>query len=166
MTRALLSLVNDAVFLGFPQLDFVEARVLGQEAMDVVPDEHGQVFGGGDAMRRPPPPSYTLFIRSCGAGEPSHVLVDVLVVERLHDGLLDDALEVGDVDDHAGVLVDLALDRHLQHVVVAVTVGVVALAENLSVLLVAQIGVVQSVTSTECLSSAQSHYWMHLLWDF
>ena len=62
-----------------------------------------------------------------------HVNVQVFVVHGLLDLLFDDVLEIFQIHAVARVLCRLALDGHVQLVVVAVPVGVGAFAKDLEV---------------------------------
>lgn len=64
------------------------------------------------------------------------VLVQVLVVQGVHDGDINGLLQVCQIQDHARSRVRGSPDGHLERVVVPVAVGVVALAEKSYVLFV------------------------------
>ncbi len=51
------------------------------------------------------------------------------MVHLVDDFAIDDVLELREVDDVAGLRLDLAFDRHVELVVMTVPVGIVALAE-------------------------------------
>ena len=83
------------------------------------------------------------------AGEMGHVLVEEGVVEGLHHQLIDQALQGGEVADHAGAGIDRTAHADLQHVVVAMTMGPGALAVNSVVLFGAQLGPRQAMGRRE-----------------
>jgi hypothetical protein len=91
-----------------------------------------------------------------------HLGVEVAVIEPVDHRVGDDPLQRRHVDEHA-IAVRHAAQRDLELVVVAVPVGVVALAEDATVFLVAQLRVVQAVRGAEldrkALLAAGSSLW-------
>lgn len=94
-------------------------------------DGGGDVFDGGD-----------------GGFEFGDFEVEVFVVEAGDDVFGDDFFEGGDVDEEA-LFVGAAAEGHLQFVVVAMAVGVGALAEGFEVQVVGEIGVEEAVGGGE-----------------
>ncbi|MCU1304774.1 MAG: hypothetical protein JWQ87_5058 [Candidatus Sulfotelmatobacter sp.] len=82
-----------------------------------------------------------------------HVQVFVAVAGK--DFPFDEAIEIGEIADHAGVLVDGAADRHFDSVVVAVSVGVVALAVGGLILFWRHRFAVQAVRGGEEISTGE-----------
>jgi hypothetical protein len=84
-----------------------------------LPDDHHQILGGGIPL-----------------GELRDVQVEVAVVQVVDHATLHDFLHGVEVGHEPCCRIDLTLDRHLQLVVVAMVVRVVARAEDAPILVV------------------------------
>ena len=89
------------------------------------------------------------------AFKPRDVDVEVVVVDIVNHGLMDDRLEVLHVDQVSALGVHVAPDRELDHVVVAVAVRVVALAVDAPVLLGREGVVAQDMGSGEAVAARE-----------
>lgn len=61
------------------------------------------------------------------------------MVQRVHDAVMHDGLQLCQVHHHSGLAVDRPTNRHLHRVVVAVAINVVALAKHFAVFFVRQV---------------------------
>lgn len=112
----LLAPVHDRVLVRLVDLDLVQQLRLGHHQLEGVPDKEGHVFGG----------TWQVF-------EVRHVLVQVEMVQLLHDGLVHVLLQVGDVHYHSGFGVHWTSYSDLDGIVVAVSIRVVTLAVHLTI---------------------------------
>src|SRR5436190_846909 len=127
----LLTGVLDIVVRRLPEHELDElARP--DRRLELAPDPDDDVLGGRDH-----------------AAHERDVEVEVLVVDAIDGTLLGDPLQRGEVEDVAGAIVHGAAHRHVEDVVVAVPVRVVALPEQMFVLLVGERGIVHSVRRVE-----------------
>jgi hypothetical protein len=78
-----------------------------------------QIFGGGHLV-----------------GE-ALIKIQVGVIKAVEDDFAYATVEIGQVTDHAGHRIHLSADRNFQHIVVAVTMGIAALAVDFAVLVIA-----------------------------
>ena len=85
--------------------------------LQIVVDDLAEIFGRRDQREK-------LFQR-----------VEVRVIEALQHGAFDGVIKISKVADHPGFRIDLAADGHVQGIIVAVPMRVVALAVNGAVLL-------------------------------
>jgi hypothetical protein len=111
----------------FEESDAVQLRGL-QLFLETLPNPDSDVFGGRNL-----------------AGELSHFLVEMPVVERVHDLAVKYFLEFLEIDDKTLIGGDIALHRDFKGVIVPMTVGVIAFAEDTAVLLRREVGVVINV---------------------
>src|SRR6266851_1233966 len=113
---------------------FVDANAVelggGELGCEPLPADDGNVFGGGDESE-----------------ELGDFFVQKAVVEGVEDLAVHEVFELFQVDDEAGGGVDFPFHGYFEDVVVAVSVGVVALAENALVLLRREVGVVIEMRS-------------------
>ena len=86
--------------------------------LEELPDDAGNIFAGGNL-----------------AGELRHFVVQMTMIHTLHDFAFENAFQFFQVQHHAGDGIGFALDRHLQRVIVAVAMGIIALPKNAAVLL-------------------------------
>src|SRR5690606_30492761 len=121
-----------------------EAAAFGEPGLETRPKVDEQVFRRGHHR---------------AVGECLDGMVDVLVVEDAHDLGLEEAVEEGEVDGEAGHRVDLASHGHLERVVVAVAVRVVARTEDTAVLLVAPLGAMVAVRGAEADGTGKVGEW-------
>src|SRR5579864_2490697 len=112
-----------------------------QLGLKPLPDGHRKIFCGRNAV----PKFLYLFIQ-----EPMVYCLDHLTVH--------DVLELFQVHHKAGALVNLSFDRHLERVIVAVAVRVIAFAEEAPVLLRGKLRVVIVVRSGKLGFSCQIHH--------
>ena len=71
------------------------------------------------------------------------------MVHRVEDFAVHDFFELFQIDDETGAGIDFSFDRDFESVVVAVAVGVVALAEDATVFFRREVGIVIVVRSGE-----------------
>jgi len=82
-------------------------------------------------------------------GEMGHILVEEGVIEGLHHQIVHQLLQHGKVTDHAGARIDRPPHRDIEQVVVAMAVGAGALAVDLLVLGLGELGAGQPVGGSE-----------------
>src|SRR5688572_13333221 len=111
--RSSRALIIDIVPRRLPEPQ-AEGQGLRQGGPQLAPADQGDVLRGGNQVP-----------------EPLHVQVQVLVIEMPQQALLGDLLQLVQVEDIAGVRVDLALDGELELVVVPVIVRIVTRTEHL-----------------------------------
>lgn len=101
---------------------------------------NGQVFA------QDPPDDYAdIFGRRVQVPKFCRVEVQVFMIKAVFHFPVDKPGQPAEIDDHTGLGINFTGHFHLQFVVVAVPVGVVAEAENLPVLFIRPGGVVQAV---------------------
>ena len=92
-------------------------------------------------------------------GELGYIQVEVLVVEVIEHMLLDGGGQHAKVDDIANLWIHRTTDAHDEFVVVAMEIGVVALAVNARIVGIAQRWVVDAVSSVEMLMAVDRNTW-------
>src|SRR5690606_31726104 len=111
-TMGLFPRVVDIVPRRFPEPE-LERESGRQCRRKLAPADHRDVFRGGNQL-----------------AEPLHIEIQVAVVEPPEEALLDQVIEPSQVHDVAGLGIDRADHGHVQLIVVAVVVRVVAHAER------------------------------------
>jgi len=134
------TMIFEHIFVGLINAHTVQQMWLGQTTHQLVIDVHAHILRCAD--------------NSC---EIRHVHVEVFVVEFVDD-TLQCHLQISQVHNHARCRVDGATARCLNLVVVAVSVGIVALVVNVSILLCRQCRAVQSMRRRECLHACHAHH--------
>ena len=83
---------------------------MAEAALQNIVDDHAQVFRGRDSCRK---------IRQS---------IQVLMIEAFENFAVHKAVQISQIANHAGALIDRTANRDFERVVVAVPVGIVALA--------------------------------------
>ena len=94
----LFSIISHNILVSLPYFDRVQRGRAGYGGLYALPAEYGHVLGGADQP---------------ALGEVVHLLVNVLVVQRVHDLGLHDPLQVGDVHHHPRPGIRLPDNCHL-----------------------------------------------------
>jgi hypothetical protein len=100
--------------------------------LETIPNRDGDVLGGRDLVR-----------------EFGDLFVEVPMIHGIEDFAVENFLEVLEVHDESGLWVNGAFNRYFKCVVVAVSVRVVALAEDAAVLFGREVGIVIVVRGRE-----------------
>src|SRR5882672_9387300 len=115
---------------------FIDANAVkfggGELGCEPLPADDGEVFGGRNEVQKL-----------------GNFFIQKAVVERLEDFAVHEGFELLQVDDEAGGSVDFPFHGYFEDVVVAVSVGVVALAEHALVFLRREGGVVVEMRGGE-----------------
>lgn len=77
------------------------------------------------------------------SGKVTNVLVEIFVIQLVHNGRLNVTLQIGQVHHHSGDRIAWSTNGHQHLIVVAVAIDVVALAVHFAVDVVAQQGAVE-----------------------
>ena len=105
-------------------------------------NHHCDVFGGG-----------------VDVGELGYIQVEVLVVKVIKHMLFDGGGQHSKVDDIANLWIHRATDAHDEFVVVAMEIGVVALAVNARIVCITHRWVVDAVSGVEMLMAVDRNTW-------
>ena len=105
-------------------------------------NHHCDVFGGG-----------------VDVGELGYIQVEVLVVKAIKHMLFDGGGQHSKVDDIANLWIHRATDAHDEFVVVAMEIGVVALAVNACIVCITHRWVVDAVSGVEMLMAVDRNTW-------
>jgi hypothetical protein len=89
--------------------------------------------------------------------------IQILVIEAREHFPFDEAVEIGEVADHSGSLIDLAADGYFEDVVVSVTVGIVALSVDRLILGVGHRFAVEAVRRGEQVAAGEMSFHNQLL---
>jgi len=118
--------MQDDLFEYDPRCDLL------QQSADALPDAFGKLLGGRD-----------------DAAHPGYIGVKVLVVDIVHNLLRHRILELAQIHDHAGLLVERTGDADLKDIVVTMSCWICAEAEYGAVFRFVPIGSVEAMASAE-----------------
>src|SRR5215467_913226 len=128
--------VFKTVVAGFLDADTFNARV--RKHLQPAINFNTQVFGGWHFLAK----SW-------------NVIVQRFVIEFFQELLFDESVEVAKIGDHPRCRIDVSREADFNNIIVAVSVGIVAFSKNAEVLLIAQLGAVQTVGSGKPVTAAK-----------
>jgi len=105
-------------------IERVWAEIFGEVAGRLVKPDGMQPAGGDMRLDLVPEGDHEVFRRGDDAAEKIDLVVQVAMVALVHDDPVQDALQLAEIHDVACLGIGLAAQGNLQHVVVAVPVGV------------------------------------------
>lgn len=136
----LLTPVDDRVLVRLVDLHLVQQVRLGHNELQTVPDKDGHVFRCAGQI---------LEIRN--------VLIQVEMIQLLHNRLVHVFLQIGDVHDHPGFGINRTPDGDLDCIIVTMPIRIIALSIHLSIGFLAEKWAMQTMTSTKTLLSREIH---------